>query len=72
MENEKTSVMTAEKEKKTLEKIFTHSSGSSCKYFPFLQENFFGVFVVIHNDGSLGAQHQRVSLSVFPLQLFEE
>lgn len=56
MEKEKTSVRTAaEKEKKTLKKMYTHSPGSSCEYFSFLQEDFFGIFVLVHNDGSVGA-----------------
>lgn len=50
---------------------YTHSSGSSCKCLPFLQQDLFGMCVLVDNDDAVGAHHQRVRLSVFLLQFFE-
>lgn len=49
----------------------THSSGSSCKYLSLLQQDLFGVCMLVDNDNVVGAHHQRVRLPVLLLQFFE-
>lgn len=63
---------TAAAEKKTTKMRHTHSSGSSCKYLSLLQQDFFGMCVLVDNDDTVGAHHQRVRLSVFLLQFFKK
>ncbi len=55
-----------------MRRSYTHSSGSACKYLPFLQQDLFGMCVLVDDDDAVGAHHQRVHLSVFLLQFFEK
>lgn len=56
----------------TVKTKYTHSSRSPCKYLSLLQQDFFGVCVLVDNDDTVGAHHQRVGLSIFLLQFFEK
>lgn len=51
---------------------YTHSSRSSCKRLSLLEQDFFGVHMMVDDNHAVGAHHQRVCLSVFYLQFFEK
>lgn len=62
---------TAAADKNTLNKRYTHGSGSSCKCLSLLQQDLFCMCVLVDNDDVVGAHLQRVRLSVLLLQFFE-
>lgn len=65
-------VKTKWKMKKRYYRYYTHTSWSPCKYLSLLQQHFLGMYVVVDYHDTVGAHHQRVRLSVFPLQFFEK
>lgn len=57
---------------KTLKRRCAHSSRSPCEHLSLLQQDLFGVSVLVDDDDGVGAHHQGVRVSVFPLQHLEE